>query len=150
MTQSLGVTDFSHWACPQALGMPVPFRHRASLQAWCLPSDKGCAFRHWAGLHAWVLSSGTWSPFRYSEQLHAQGVTSGKGSSVLFRHRARHQAQDALSLVCAVRHGARLQGMPVPLSQVECFLAWGLPSGMWSIFRHGVRLQAQRAPVPFR
>ena len=105
---------------------------------------------HGSCLQALGAPSGTVSSFMHRAQLQARGVLCSLGTARAIRHWAGHQAQGALSLVCAVRHGARLQGMPVPLSQVECFLAWGLPSGMWSIFRHGVRLQAQRAPVPFR
>ena len=38
----------------------------------------------------------------------------------------------------------------MPLRQGERLQAWCLPSGNGSFFRHGARLQAQRAPVPFR
>ena len=75
----MGVTDFSHWACPQALSMPVPFRQGARLQAQGENSRMGQAFRHGARLQARGVPSGTGRGFMHAARLQAQGFPSGTG-----------------------------------------------------------------------
>ena len=109
MTSDMGVTDFSHWACPQALGVPSPsgmgpaFRHGASLQAgeafsqgaslqaWDLTSGMGHVFMLGVWLQVRGLSLGTGHAFRHREWLQARGLSSGKGGpsdlGSSFRHR---------------------------------------------------------------
>ena len=119
----MGVTDFSHWACPQALDMTLSscrgldFRHRVRIQAWCKPSGMGCAFRQGACLQALGRASCLWQGFRHGAFLQARALPAGKGLE--YRH-------------------------------LELFQARGMPSGTGSGFRHKVRLQAWGASVLFR
>ena len=90
--QSLGVTDFSHWACTQALCMPVPFRQGASLQAQGENSGEGRAFRQGACLQALGGASCMGQGFRHGAFLQAPALPAGKGLE--YRHLELFQARD--------------------------------------------------------
>ena len=135
-----------HGACLQARGLITGtwrcFRQEACLQAQGAASGTRSVFRNAVHLPQWGLSSGTGSPFRNSEWFHAQGATSGTGSSVLFRHRARHQALGSPSGTGRPQQGVHRQAWGAPSGSAGALESSGVFSGMGLAFRHVEHLQA--------